>query len=121
MINMVNNVSQRPLSGSPSRVHTILGSVSTDFICESIEADHGTREQPASHYDIIQEGAFSTVARTWVSIKENEEPQWVVVKSSSTVRKFAREPHDIIKELRLLESISHENVRSSLSLCYNRY
>jgi hypothetical protein len=45
---------------------------------------------------------------------QDGQPQVVVVKSSSTLRKFAREPHDIIKESRLLSSIRHINVRSDL-------
>ncbi|KAF5312234.1 hypothetical protein D9619_002503 [Psilocybe cf. subviscida] len=64
---------------------------------------------PGSHYDVIQEGPFATVARTWTTIKDGV-PQWVVVKSSSTLRKFTREPHDIVKELRLLSCMMHPNI-----------
>ncbi|KAF8971793.1 kinase-like domain-containing protein [Flammula alnicola] len=64
---------------------------------------------PVSHYDMIQEGPFATVARTWTAIKDGV-PQWVVVKSATTLRKFAREPHDIVKELRLLSSMIHPNI-----------
>lgn len=45
---------------------------------------------------------------------QDGQPQVVVVKSSSTLRKFAKEPHDIVKESRLLSSIRHSNVRSDL-------
>ncbi|KAF9479406.1 kinase-like protein [Pholiota conissans] len=64
---------------------------------------------PISHYDIIQEGPFATVGRTWTTI-ENGVPEWIVVKSATTLRKFAREPHDIVKELRLLSSMIHPNI-----------
>lgn len=35
---------------------------------------------------------------------------FLVVKSSSTSRKFSKEPHDIMKELRLLSFARHPNV-----------
>jgi hypothetical protein len=41
---------------------------------------------------------------------ENGQTKLLVVKSSSTLRKFAKEPHDIMKELRLLASVEHPNV-----------
>ncbi|TFK21554.1 CMGC/CDK protein kinase [Coprinopsis marcescibilis] len=68
---------------------------------------------PPSHYDNIADGPASTVARAWVSMK-NEQPQWIVVKSAPIVRKFSREPHDIHKELRLVTSLSHRNIISVL-------
>lgn len=58
---------------------------------------------------MIKEGPVSTVARAWLSMKDGE-PQWIVVKSASIVRKFSREPHDIRKELRLMSGLSHRNV-----------
>ena len=33
-----------------------------------------------------------------------------MVKSATTQRKFAREPHDIVKELQVLSSVTHGNV-----------
>ncbi|KAF8808202.1 kinase-like protein [Phlegmacium glaucopus] len=57
-------------------------------------------------YDVIEEGPYSTVARMWT----DGEAQWIAVKTASTLRKFTREPHDILKELRLLSEISHPNV-----------
>src|SRR6266540_2246222 len=59
---------------------------------------------------IIQEGPFATVITTWVNL-ENGESKLIAIKSSSTFRKFSKEPHDIEKELRLLASIQHPNVR----------
>jgi hypothetical protein len=61
------------------------------------------RWQPASepHYEVIGESPCSTVARIWTTIEDGE-AQWIAVKSASTVRRFTREPHDILKELRLL-------------------
>lgn len=53
---------------------------------------------------------MSTVARIWTSLKDGEPPQWVVSKSAPVVRRFSREPHDIVKELRLLNTLSHSNV-----------
>jgi hypothetical protein len=59
-------------------------------------------------YDIIHEG-FSTVSRTCVEAEDGQ-PTLLAVKSSSTLRKFAKEPHDIVKELRLLSLAQHPNV-----------
>ncbi|KDR85845.1 hypothetical protein GALMADRAFT_109338 [Galerina marginata CBS 339.88] len=71
-------------------------------------------DTPESQYDLIQEGPFATVSRTCTEIKDDGEPQWVVVKSSTTQRRFAREPHDIVKELRLLSGMAHLNIVSVL-------
>ncbi|KAF9469526.1 kinase-like domain-containing protein [Collybia nuda] len=61
-------------------------------------------------YEIIEEGPVSTVSRTWITIADDEEPQCVVVKTATIVRKFSKEPHDIVKEVRILSSISHPNI-----------
>ena len=61
-------------------------------------------------YELIEEGIASTVSRTWTSLEEDAEAQWVAVKTATTNRRFAKEPHDIVKELRVLCSISHINV-----------
>lgn len=39
------------------------------------------------------------------------EEQMVAIKAGKTKRKFVLEPHDIVKELRLLSSLSHPAVR----------
>jgi hypothetical protein len=39
------------------------------------------------------------------------EEQMVAIKAGKAKRKFVLEPHDIIKELRLLSSLSHPAVR----------
>ncbi|KAF7436081.1 hypothetical protein PC9H_002907 [Pleurotus ostreatus] len=54
-------------------------------------------------------GPFSTVSRTYGSAAGSQ-PQWLAVKAASTHRSSAKEPHDIIKELRLLRSLSHQNI-----------
>ncbi|PPR02363.1 hypothetical protein CVT24_011707 [Panaeolus cyanescens] len=64
---------------------------------------------PGSHYDIIEETPFSTVAKAWTTITDGE-PRWIVVKSSSTVPRFSREPHDIVKEVRLMSTILTPNI-----------
>ena len=59
------------------------------------------------------------VMRTWIPAP-NDPPQharWEVVECASTQRSFAREPHDIVKELRRMASFAtHERV-CPLSLC----
>jgi len=47
------------------------------------------------------------------------QPQWVVVKTASVECKFSREPHDIVKEFRLLRRLSNINVRPALCFFEN--
>ncbi|KAJ7157323.1 CMGC/CDK protein kinase [Mycena filopes] len=65
-------------------------------------------------YEILEQGPASMVSRTWSSF-DGQEPQWIVAKSATTRKKFSKEPHDIVKELRLLSKLSHANVVSVLS------
>ncbi|KAJ8501879.1 hypothetical protein ONZ45_g11972 [Pleurotus djamor] len=59
---------------------------------------------------VIQAGPFSTVSRTYGAPFAGAEPQWLAVKAASINRSTAKEPHDIIKELRHLVSLSHPNI-----------
>jgi cyclin-dependent kinase 8/11 len=61
-------------------------------------------------YELIEEGLASTVSRTWTALEEDGEARWVAVKTATINRRFAKEPHDIVKELRVLCSLSHINV-----------
>ncbi|KAF8899367.1 kinase-like domain-containing protein, partial [Infundibulicybe gibba] len=71
-------------------------------------------------YEIIEEGPASCVSRT--QIKDDEDkPCWVVVKTSTTRRKFSKEPHDIIKELRILSRVSHINIIEISNYSSNRH
>ncbi|KAF8215737.1 kinase-like domain-containing protein [Mycena galopus ATCC 62051] len=60
-------------------------------------------------YQLIEEGPASTVSRTWTAFGDSE-PQWIVAKSATVQKKFSKEPHDIVKELRVLSKLSHVNV-----------
>lgn len=62
-------------------------------------------------HEIIAEGVASTVSRTWASVDDGD-PQLVVVKTATTKKKFSKEPHDILKELRIVSSLRHVNVSS---------
>ncbi|KIJ91660.1 hypothetical protein K443DRAFT_653569, partial [Laccaria amethystina LaAM-08-1] len=72
--------------------------------------------------DVIEEGPASTVARTWIPASNDppEHARWIVVKSATTQRKFARKPHDIVKELRVLSSVTHDNVIDVLGSFHDR-
>ncbi|KAJ7631643.1 kinase-like domain-containing protein [Mycena polygramma] len=65
-------------------------------------------------YELIAEGPASTVSRTWSAFGV-QEPQWVVAKSATVRKKFSKEPHDIVKELRILSKLSHTNIVPVLS------
>ncbi|KAG5351279.1 hypothetical protein C0989_007102 [Termitomyces sp. Mn162] len=68
-----------------------------------------SEEAKSNDYQLIEEGPASTVLRTWAAIGPHA-AQWVVVKTAPTVRKSAKEPHDILKELRILSELSHYNI-----------
>jgi hypothetical protein len=53
--------------------------------------------------ELIHDGPFSTVYR-------DRGPPQTVLKVSIADRKFAKEPHDIHKEIRLLSTLSFPNV-----------
>ncbi|KAG6853180.1 hypothetical protein C0991_006320 [Blastosporella zonata] len=71
------------------------------------ETDINTDKDP-NEFELIEEGPTSKVLRTYTAITPHP-TQWVVVKSSTTARRFAKEPHDIIKELRVLQGLDHPN------------
>ncbi|KAF9561613.1 kinase-like protein [Agrocybe pediades] len=89
------------MTATATAPHPAIRSVQTDVI--------RILSTPGSHFDVIQEGPFATVSRVWTTIEDGV-PQWIVVKSATTLRKFSREPHDIVKELRLLSSMLHPNI-----------
>lgn len=61
-----------------------------------------------SRQEIISEGPTSVVTRIESESQLPDGPRFVAVKTSTT--SHAKEPHDIIKEVRLLASLSHPNV-----------
>ncbi|KAF7302780.1 Lanosterol 14-alpha-demethylase [Mycena kentingensis (nom. inval.)] len=67
-------------------------------------------------YEILEEGPASTVSRSWTAL-EGLEPCWVVAKSATYRRRSSKEPHDIVKELRILSKLSHQNIVPVLSSC----
>ncbi|KAG7100164.1 hypothetical protein E1B28_001944 [Marasmius oreades] len=74
--------------------------------------DNGDEE---ADYQVIAEGIASTVLRTLATFDDGE-PQLVVVKTSTTIKKFAKEPHDIVKEARILKDLKHRNVVTILDV-----
>ena len=64
------------------------------------------------NFVLVERGPASTVRKTWKEeAGSSSAPQWVAVKTSTTNRKFSHQPHDVVKEVRLLSSLSHVNVR----------
>ncbi|EIN14324.1 kinase-like protein [Punctularia strigosozonata HHB-11173 SS5] len=61
--------------------------------------------------ELVHEGPVSVVSRATL------DGAVVAVKSAPSRREFSRAPHDIIKEYRILSSISHPNVISVLGSC----
>ncbi|KAJ3930932.1 MAG: kinase-like domain-containing protein [Lentinula lateritia] len=83
---------------------------STD-VADSQEEDiiNPSDSEDDGDFEVIAEGIASTVSKTLASV-DNGEPQLVVIKTSTIIKKWAKEPHDIIKECRILERLSHPNV-----------
>ncbi|KAJ7726365.1 kinase-like domain-containing protein [Mycena metata] len=79
-----------------------------------MDSEASVHDLTDDRYQLIEQGPASTVSRTWSSF-DGQEPQWIVAKSATTRKKFSKEPHDIIKELRILCKLSHINVISVLS------
>ncbi|TFK70066.1 kinase-like protein [Pluteus cervinus] len=70
---------------------------------------------PTASYEVLEESPASIVARTFTTLGDLE-PQWLVVKSATTYRKFSKEPHDIVKEARVLQKINHPNIIRTLKV-----
>lgn len=70
--------------------------------------DPSPSTDPCHSQEIISEGPTSIVTR--IKSESSDGPRFIAVKTSTTTH--AKEPHDIIKEVRLLASLSHINVTS---------
>lgn len=82
-----------------------------DFSPSAVSRPDGAsqaRQAQSLLQDIISEGPFSTVTR--VDADPPEPTRWMAIKSSTTSREYARKPHDIVKEARLIALASHPNV-----------
>ncbi|KAG8219241.1 kinase-like protein [Butyriboletus roseoflavus] len=66
----------------------------------------GSSADPRYFQEIISEGPTSIVTRIESELLDG--PRFIAIKSSTTTH--AKEPHDIIKEVRLLTSLSHPNI-----------
>ncbi|KAF8633564.1 hypothetical protein AX15_001362 [Amanita polypyramis BW_CC] len=61
---------------------------------------------------LVERGPVSTVRKA-LRTGFGHDPstlQWVAVKTSTTNRRFAKQPHDVVKEARMLSKLSHANV-----------
>ncbi|KAL0952087.1 hypothetical protein HGRIS_008723 [Hohenbuehelia grisea] len=73
-------------------------------------ADDSTATNGSVDSEIVQQGPFSTVTRTRAAARPDDAPRWLAVKSASMRPDIAKEPHDIIKELRHLAAVKHPNI-----------
>ncbi|KAK0185157.1 kinase-like protein, partial [Armillaria mellea] len=73
-----------------------MSSNSTDWDAFAFEGDSSE-----SHGEVIAVGIAATVYLA------HEDGQWVAIKSSTSNYRFAKEPHDIEKECRILSHLSH--------------
>ncbi|KAG6901972.1 hypothetical protein C0995_006071 [Termitomyces sp. Mi166 len=79
------------------------------FFTSTVDSDRPEEQTGVNAYELIEEGPASTVLRTWAAIGSHA-AQWVIVKTAPTVRKISKEPHDILKELRVLSELCHPNI-----------
>ncbi|KAJ4000185.1 kinase-like domain-containing protein [Lentinula boryana] len=91
----------------------------TDNVNDHFIVDPDDSEANGDEFEVIAEGLASTVSKTWASVDDGE-LQLVVVKTSTTVKKWAKEPHDIIKESRVLKRLSHPNIISVIDSFLDR-
>ncbi|KAH9950959.1 kinase-like domain-containing protein [Amylocystis lapponica] len=70
-------------------------------------------------FETIAETPISYITKTRLRHAEAAIPT-VAIKSASTLRKFSKQPHDIVKELRLLRCLSHINVIELLGHTFER-
>lgn len=84
----------------------------TDTASERFVMENSTPSIPSGSCETVAEGPVSLVSK---SLLEHEgHTQWIAIKTSTIHRKYAREPHDIVKEARLIASACHPNVVSIL-------
>ncbi|OJA08342.1 hypothetical protein AZE42_07126 [Rhizopogon vesiculosus] len=67
---------------------------------------------PSGPRETVAEGPVSIVSKSL--LEHGGQTQWIAIKTSTIHRKFAKEPHDIKKEARLIASACHPNVVSIL-------
>lgn len=84
-----------------------------DAVGEHTNSPSPNTDPRRSSQEIISEGPASTVVRIKSELLDG--PRFVAVKTSTTTH--AKEPHDIIKEVRLLTSLAHPNVRHVVLAC----
>jgi cyclin-dependent kinase 8/11 len=70
--------------------------------------------QEESDVEDCSRSRASCVTRVRAKLKDGS-LLWLADKRAFASRKASQEPHDIIKELRILTTISHENVRIKVS------
>ncbi|KAG2364797.1 kinase-like domain-containing protein [Suillus spraguei] len=74
----------------------------TSVPSELFAMENSTPSIPSGSRETVAEGPVSCVSK---SLLEREgKTQWIAIKTSTIHRKFAKEPHDIIKEARLIAS-----------------
>lgn len=74
-------------------------------------------EDETNGLEVLSEGIASTVY-----LGKQEDGHYFVVKNASTIKKFAPEPHDIVKELRILEILrQHRHSNVSLFILLSTY
>jgi cyclin-dependent kinase 8/11 len=61
---------------------------------------------------MVAEGPISHVSKSLLECEGKT--QWIAIKTSTIDRRYTKEPHDIIKEVRLIASACHPNVVSIL-------
>ncbi|KAH8825649.1 kinase-like domain-containing protein [Flagelloscypha sp. PMI_526] len=79
---------------------------------------------PLDYTSIIAEGVGSTVSRVQAQFLAGDSPTTLtlIAKRASTIPQFVPEPHDILKEMKILRRCSHVNVVSFLGeITYRSY
>ena len=75
---------------------------------------HTKKKRPSFQDSLITETLVSVITKAVITLDDGEQ-RLVAVKEGKAKKHLVLEPHDIIKELRLLSSLSHPAVRLHMS------
>ena len=73
--------------------------------------DFSLQKSLKSSFETISESPVAYITKAHLRKDPEHPPCWVAIKSASVRREFSKQPHDIVKELRLLRNTSNINVR----------
>ncbi|ESK83452.1 cell division protein kinase [Moniliophthora roreri MCA 2997] len=81
----------------------------SDYDDDLSEIQYLSGDSDSSDFETISTTPFSTISRTLATIDDSQ-PQFLALKTSTLVKRWAKEPHDIVKEGRILAGLDYPNI-----------